>query len=65
MIVSLSCHGQVVYEHQIQALAVKLVNVGSGSGRDVCVLKQDALLLVVLSTQGYEWVPVRVEVCRG
>ena len=35
---------------------------GSNPGRDTCVLEQDTLLKLLLFTQGYKWVPARVEV---
>ncbi len=35
---------------------------GSNPGHDICVLEQDTLLKLLLFTQGYKWVPARVEV---
>ena len=37
-------------------------SVGSNPGRDTCVHEQETLLQLLLFTQGYKWVPVRVEV---
>ena len=36
--------------------------VGLGSGHDMCVLEQDALLQLFLFTQGYKWVRVEVDI---
>ena len=36
-------------------------SVGSNPSRDTCVLKQNALLLLLFFTQGYKWVPMRVD----
>ena len=35
---------------------------GLNLGHDSCVLEQDTLLQLLLFTQGYKWVHVRVEV---
>ncbi len=43
-------------------MTVKPSGVGSNLGHGNCVLEQDALLVLLLLTWGYKWVPARVEV---